>query len=193
VIFAHPSGSSRHSPRHCRIAGALQRAGFGTVLLDLLTADEARAAAPDGAIPMDLELLADRLQGATAWVEGELGGRRCPIGYIAVDIGAAAALIAAAREATLVQSIVAVSGRPDLAGTALPGVAAPTLLIVGAQNAALFELNRQAHDFLTTQKSLTAIPGVRHPDEDPRALEHVAAIAIEWLREHMRTEEKLDG
>ncbi|GAA2135555.1 phosphoribosyltransferase family protein [Kitasatospora kazusensis] len=177
VLFAHGSGSSRHSPRNRRVAAALNRAGLGTLLLDLLTADEE----PDRHKVFDPELLADRLGAATRRLADEPGTDGLPFGYFGASTGAAAALWAAAEHGDRVAAVVSRGGRPDLAGERLAKVRAPTLLIVGGADRAVLELNRQARALLRCESGLAVVPDATHLFEEPRALETVAELAAEWF------------
>jgi putative phosphoribosyl transferase len=180
VIFAHGSGSGRHSPRNQMVAAELRSAGLATLLLDLLTPAEAS----DRANVFDIELLAARLQAATMWARASHFVRALPIGYFGASTGAAAALIAAAQDRGI-GAVVSRGGRPDLAGDLLGRVLAPTLLIVGSADYGVIELNEQAYEMLTCTKRLAMVPEATHLFEEPGALEHVAALAREWLVEHL--------
>ncbi len=193
VIFAHGSASSRHSPRNRRIAGTLQRAGFGTFLFDLLTADEARSDARDGALVFNIPLLADRLRATTQWAHAELGDFRRPLGFFSASTGAAAALVVAAREHALVKAVVSCSGRPDFAGPDLARVQAPTLLVVGARDAASLELNRDAYDHLKCEKHLEIVPGAAQLFDAPDTLERVEQAASAWFGWYLRRTENEAG
>ena len=180
VLFAHGSGSSRHSPRNRFVAASLQNAGFATLLLDLLTAEEEALDDQTGELRFDIELLAGRLVGATRWVSAQSQTAKLPIAYFGASTGAAAALIAATR--TTVAAIVSRGGRPDLAGGALSRVVAPTLLIVGGKDAQVLELNRKAFDLIPAQKRLEIVPGATHLFEEPGTLKAVADLAENWFR-----------
>jgi putative phosphoribosyl transferase len=186
VLFAHGSGSGRHSPRNRRVAEGLHAAGLGTLLFDLLTEEEGR----DRANVFDVHLLAERLVQATRFVHAHPACAGCPIGYFGASTGAAAALIAAGRAAEHdhVAAIVSRGGRPDLAEVWLDGVAAPTLLIVGGSDAPVVELNQQAFARLHGVKALEVIPGAGHLFEEPGALDAVVRSAAAWFRTHL-----LDG
>ncbi|MEU4728642.1 phosphoribosyltransferase family protein [Streptomyces sp. NPDC023588] len=186
VMFAHGSGSSRHSPRNRAVAADLNRAGLGTLLFDLLTpAEEA-----DRANVFDIETLAARLADATRWLRRRTS---VPIGYFGASTGAAAALWAAADLAAAagpgngpdVGAVVSRGGRPDLAGPRLAGVRAPTLLIVGGRDTTVLELNRQAQRELRCENRLEVIPGATHLFEEPGALDEVADLARSWFNEHL--------
>lgn len=184
VIFAHGSGSSRFSSRNRFVAGELQRAGFATLLLDLLTAREDEVDLRTRHLRFDIGLLAGRLVEATNWASeaAEVGALKPA--YFGASTGAAAALIAAADLPEKIRGVVSRGGRPDLAGTALKRVAAPTLLIVGGEDTQVIDLNRQAMDQLECEKKLEIVPGASHLFEEPGALEQVAALASGWLKEH---------
>lgn len=179
VAFAHGSGSSRFSPRNAYVAGELQRAGVGTLLFDLLTAQEDR----DYATRFDIALLTRRLLAALAWLRDEPAAAGLPTGCFGASTGAAAALCAAAEDAA-VAAVVSRGGRPDLAGDDLPRVRAPTLLIVGGADHGVIELNEAALAHLTCEKALVIVPGATHLFEEPGALEQVARHAADWFRRH---------
>jgi putative phosphoribosyl transferase len=190
VIFAHGSGSSRHSPRNQFVAQALARNGFATLLLDLLTLEEEEEDRETGRLRFDIGLLAERLVGATDWVAEMPATRKLPIGYFGASTGAAAALIAAAERPLEVRAIVARGGRPDLAGPALYHVRAPTRFIVGGNDPVVLDLNREALDKLGAHKRLDIVPGATHLFEEPGALEQVAEHAIEWFAAHLSAEKR---
>ncbi|HET9762750.1 MAG TPA: alpha/beta family hydrolase [Casimicrobiaceae bacterium] len=178
VLFAHGSGSSRHSPRNALVAAALRKAQIGTLLFDLLTADEDRTYATR----FDIGLLSRRLAAATAWLEKQPAVRGLPLGYFGASTGAAAALVAAAELGRGIRAVVSRGGRPDLAGAAaLRRVTAPTLLIVGGQDTEVIALNKAAFAKLECEKELEIIPGATHLFEEPGTLEHVAAAAAGWF------------
>lgn len=181
VVFAHGSGSSRLSPRNMQVAAALGAAGFGTLLFDLLTDQEAA----DRRKVFDIPLLARRLVSAThwAWEDEDLGD--LPIGYFGASTGAAAALCAAADLGTTVRAVVSRGGRPDLAGERLSEVIAPTLLIVGGADRGVIELNEQAERALRCPKKLVIVPGATHLFEEPGALQQVAGHAADWFAAHL--------
>lgn len=184
VIFAHGSGSSRFSSRNRFVAGELQRAGFATLLLDLLTAREEEVDLRTRHLRFDIGLLAGRLVEATNWASEAPEVKALKLAYFGASTGAAAALIAAADLPEKIRAVVSRGGRPDLAGTALKRVAAPTLLIVGGEDTQVIDLNRQAMDQLECEKKLEIVPGASHLFEEPGALEQVAALASGWLKEH---------
>ncbi len=181
VVFAHGSGSSRLSPRNNFVASALGDAGLATLLFDLLTEEEAA----DHRNVFDIGLLADRLVLAAEWVTQQQGARDLPLGYFGASTGAAAALIAAAREPQLCAAVVSRGGRPDLAGAALPRVRAPTLLIVGGDDPEVLELNREAARQLLCEKELAVVPGATHLFEEPGTLEAVVKLARRWFSDHL--------
>jgi putative phosphoribosyl transferase len=180
VLFAHGSGSSRLSPRNAYVAEALQAAGIGTLLFDLLT--EAEAA--DRAKVFDVDLLAGRLLGASAWVAERAELRGLPLGYFGASTGAAAALSAAAIPGSGVAAVVCRGGRPDLAGSSLPHVRAAVLLIVGGEDGEVRALNRQAQARLRCENCLEVVPGATHLFEEPGCLAQVVALACCWFSEH---------
>ena len=181
VVFAHGSGSSRLSPRNRTVAEALNRAGIGTLLFDLLMAAEEQ----DRANVFDIPLLAARLVDAVRWLDlqPELGSM--PLGLFGASTGAAAALVAAATLGTRVGAVVSRGGRPDLAGAALPKVQAPTLLIVGGDDDGVIELNQDAFDRLTAPKDLAVIPGANSSLPEPGAMEAVIELALGWFEEFL--------
>jgi putative phosphoribosyl transferase len=181
VIFAHGSGSSRHSPRNVRVATELQRAGLGTLLLDLLTSEEERIDAETAQLRFDIALLASRLVVATDWVCEDAGRGHPRIGYFGASTGAAAALVAAAERPDSVHAVVSRGGRPDLAETSLRSVTAPTLLLVGSLDVEVLELNRQALQGLACLSELEVVSGATHLFEEPGTLEHVARSAARWF------------
>lgn len=183
VVFAHGSGSSRHSPRNRQVAQVLNGAGFATLLFDLLTPGEATHR---GNV-FDIPLLAARLATATRWLRYEPGLARLPVGWFGASTGAAAALWAAGEPDAVVASVVSRGGRPDLAGRHLAAVRAPTLLIVGSLDADVLGLNRQALSQLHCRSHLTLIPGATHLFEEPGALRAVADAALSWFQEQMPT------
>ena len=186
VLFAHGSGSSRHSPRNKRVADHLQRTGFGTLVLDLLTTDEEQLDLRSRELRFDIGLLGRRLVGAIDWLAARFGGTELPIGLFGASTGAAAALVAAVTRADRVAAVVSRGGRPDLAGSALERLTAPTLLIVGALDPQVLELNRRAAERLTCPHRLEVVPGAGHLFEEPGALDEVAGLAGAWLNTHLR-------
>jgi pimeloyl-ACP methyl ester carboxylesterase len=184
VIFAHGSGSSRLSPRNQFVARQLHARGLATLLFDLLTDEEAR----DRRNVFDIPLLALRLGVALEWQKIWAELARLPAGLFGASTGAAAALVAAAHFAERVGAVVSRGGRPDLAGTALPRVRAPTLLIVGGADVEVLELNREAAAKMTCEHELRVVPGATHLFEEPGTLEAVAALAADWLAVHLTEE-----
>ncbi|MFE6855489.1 phosphoribosyltransferase family protein [Streptomyces sp. NPDC057674] len=182
VLFAHGSGSSRHSPRNRAVAGALNRARLGTLLFDLLT----EAEAVDRAHVFDTPLLAGRLARATEWLAGRPESEGLPLGYFGASTGAAAALWAAGEPASSVAAVVSRGGRPDLAADHLARVEAPTLLVVGGRDALVLDLNRRAASLLRCESRLEVVEGATHLFEEPGALEEVAELATSWFTGHFR-------
>lgn len=185
VIFAHGSGSSRHSPRNQAVARTLRGAGLGTFLFDLLTAEEEQAEAYTRHLRFNIPFLAKRLIGATHWALEQATPREINVGYFGSSTGAAAALVAAAELRQTIGAVVSRGGRPDLAGGALERVQAPTLLIVGGDDAAVIPLNEEAYDRLPGEKALRIVPNASHLFEEPGALEAVAAMASAWFSDHL--------
>jgi dienelactone hydrolase len=182
VLFAHGSGSSRHSPRNQFVARQLAESGLATLLFDLLTPAEEERDRWTGELRFDVLLLAHRLSLATQYVRGLPETRALRVGYFGASTGAAAALIAAAALPRVVGAIVSRGGRPDLASDALEHVAAPTLLIVGSEDREVIELNRRAYARLRCEKHFEVIPGATHLFEEPGTLEAVARLAAAWFR-----------
>jgi putative phosphoribosyl transferase len=185
VVFAHGSGSSRHSPRNQQVARAIQDAGIGTLLFDLLTPDEERADRYTAHLRFDIEMLADRLEKATRWLLGETARQVESVGYFGASTGGAAALMAAARLQERVAAVVSRGGRPDLAGEALPEVTSPTLLIVGERDETVLDLNRLAYARLMCTRELAIVPRATHLFEEAGALERVAGLAVEWFARYL--------
>jgi putative phosphoribosyl transferase len=181
VIFAHGSGSGRLSPRNQHVAAALRRAGFATLLLDLLTVAEES----DRARVFDIALLAQRLGDAISWTSAQLEIGKLPIGLFGASTGAGAALTAAARHDGRVRAIVSRGGRPDLAGAALEYVRAPTLLIVGGRDRPVIALNKEALARLRCEKRLIIVPGATHLFEEPGTLDEVIGHAADWFHTHL--------
>lgn len=177
VLFAHGSGSGRHSPRNQFVAQALQQGGLATLLLDLLEEQEA----DDREKVFDIPLLAGRLQSASNWLRDQPETRKLTPGYFGASTGAAAALVAAARQPGRIGAVVSRGGRPDLVGQHLPEVAAPTLLIVGGNDDVVLQLNESALEQLRCPKQLIVIPGATHLFPEPGALEEVARLAGQWF------------
>jgi len=189
VLFAHGSGSSRHSPRNKYVAGVLQDAGMATLLLDLLTEDEESLDQETAELRFNIGLLARRLRYATAWLTEQPRIKEVKLGYFGASTGTAAAL-AAASESRDAGAVVSRGGRPDLAGPALGRVQAPTLLIVGGEDRTVLDLNRQAMAQLTCEKRLEIVPGATHLFEERGALEEAARLAREWFERHLGRREK---
>ena len=185
VLFAHGSGSSRHSPRNQMVARQLNAAGLGTLLMDLLTPEEEAIELRGGMRRFDIELLSERLVHAIDWLTISERTSALPIGLFGASTGAAAALVAAAMR-PLLRAVVSRGGRPDLAGSALASVRAPTLLIVGGDDEPVIALNRQAYAQLTGEKRLDIVSGATHLFEEPGTLEQVASLATEWFLRHLQ-------
>ncbi len=185
VLFAHGSGSSRFSPRNRFVARTLSEAGLATLLIDLLTQEEESVDVYTAHLRFDIGLLAQRLIGATDWLVRQPGTSHLPMGYFGASTGAAAALVAAAERPDVVRAIVSRGGRPDLAGSALPRVKAPTLLIVGGDDVQVIALNRQAMAQMRAETRLAIVPGATHLFEEPGALEQVAVLALDWFLRHL--------
>jgi putative phosphoribosyl transferase len=181
VLFAHGSGSSRHSPRNQYVARTLAEAGLGTLLFDLLTPGEDR----DRAHVFDIGLLAGRLADATRWLRAEASVAGQRFGYFGASTGAAAALVAAAELPDEVSAVVSRGGRPDLARDRLTEVRAPTLLIVGGRDEQVLDLNRMAQQRLSCVNQLKVVPGAAHLFEEPGTLEAVARLARDWFAQHL--------
>jgi dienelactone hydrolase len=184
VVFAHGSGSSRHSPRNRYVAQVLQDSGQATLLMDLLTRAEERIDARTAHLRFDIALLAKRLVGATEWLAREPLTRRLARGYFGASTGAGAALRAAAERPERVVAVVSRGGRPDLAGPDLPRVKAATLLIVGGEDRQVIALNREAMARMTAPVHLEIVPGASHLFEEPGTLEEVASLAARWFATH---------
>ncbi len=181
VVFAHGSGSSRHSPRNQYVAEVLNRVGLATLLFDLLTPVEERSRAN----VFDVELLAGRLVDVTRWLAGQPNTASLPVGYFGASTGAGAALVAAADPRVDVGAVVSRGGRPDLAGRSLANVEAPTLLIVGGRDEVVIELNRRAQAAIPGVCQLTLVPGATHLFEEPGTLDQVAKLACDWFIDHL--------
>ncbi len=186
VLFAHGNGSSRHSPRDRAVADVLHQSGIGTLLIDLLTPEEERAERQTGHLRFDIPLLAERLAAATRWLANEPATRGLAIGYFGARTGAAAALVAAAQHPEAVHAIVSRGGRPDLAGSHLARVKAPTLLIVGGDDGPVLDMNQQALMELRAEKQIEIIPGAINLFEEPGALDAVAGSSREWFARCMK-------
>jgi dienelactone hydrolase len=185
VLFAHGSGSSRHSPRNRFVAEVLRNAGLGTLLMDLLTQAEEREDATSRRHRFDIDLLASRLTDAVDWLAAHPATSPLAIGTFGASTGAAAALIAAAERPALVKAVVSRGGRPDLAGEALPQVAAPTLLVVGGDDEVVLDLNSLAFARLRCEKRLEIVAGASHLFEEPGTLARAAELAADWFARHL--------
>lgn len=185
VLFAHGSGSGRHSPRNRYVAGVLQGAGLVTVLADLLTADEERVDLRTRHLRFDVPLLAERVAAMVDWAGAGTATAGLPVGLFGASTGAAAALVAAANRPRAVGAVVSRGGRPDLAGAALGEVPAPTLLVVGELDEVVIGLNREAMERLRGETRLEVVPGASHLFEEPGTLEKVAALAGQWFLTHL--------
>jgi len=181
VLFAHGSGSSRHSSRNRYVAEVLQESGLATLLIDLLTAEEEQIDNRTAHLRFDIGLLAKRLVAATDWLNRNPDTASMGVSYFGASTGGGAALVAAAERSQAVRAVVSRGGRPDLAGAALQLVQAPTLLIVGGNDTPVIELNRQAREQLRADKQLVIVPGATHLFEEPGALEEVARLARDWF------------
>lgn len=185
VVFAHGSGSGRHSPRNQRVASLLRERALGTLLLDLLTVDEEAEDRPSGHLRFDVGLLAGRLVDVNRWAAARPEIASLPLGYFGASTGAAAALLAAAEQPDRVAAVVSRGGRPDLASASLGEVRAPTLLIVGGRDHDVLSLNRSALAELRAERELHVVPGASHLFEEPGALEEVGRLAAEWFGRHL--------
>ena len=185
VLFAHGSGSSRFSPRNRFVATVLNQGRLGTLLLDLLTAEEQEIDERSGALQFDIDLLSRRLIGVVDWASTHPDMRHLPIGLFGASTGAAAALNAAADRRQRVAAVVSRGGRPDLSMAALSAVRAPTLLIVGGLDGVVIEMNRSAAAQLTCEHRLEIVPGATHLFEEPGKLEEVAQLARKWFQQHL--------
>jgi dienelactone hydrolase len=186
VLFAHGSGSSRHSSRNRYVARALNESGLAALLMDLLTAQEEAQDVTTAEFRFDIGLLAERVVGAIDWVRQQPETARLPVGCCGASTGAAAALVAAAARPEILSAVVSRGGRPDLAGPALPYVQAPTLLLVGGNDSGVLELNQDALTQLGARiKQLVIVPGATHLFEEPGALEQVARLAADWFDRHL--------
>jgi putative phosphoribosyl transferase len=190
VLFAHGSGSGRHSARNRLVAQRLQEAGIATLLFDLLTMEEEQVDLRTREHRFDIPLLTQRMQDATGWAWAQQDLRNAPIGYFGASTGSAAAIIAAARLGERIAAVVSRGGRPDLAGpAALAAVTAPTLLIVGGADHGVIELNQEAFERLQCRKNFVVVPGATHLFEERGALDIVAQEAASWFARHMARQE----
>ncbi len=180
VVFAHGSGSSRHSPRNRFVADQINNVGLGTLLFDLLTPSEER----DRRNVFDIPMLGSRLLEVTTWLQAHPEAEGLPIGYFGASTGAGAALVAAAEAGTQISAVVSRGGRPDLAKESLPQVSAPTLLIVGGRDEVVEQLNREAEARMRCETKLVIVPGATHLFEEQGALEQVASLATDWFVQH---------
>ena len=185
VLFAHGSGSSRHSPRNRRVAAAFQQAGYATLLMDLLTRPEENVDARTRQLRFDIPRLAARLTGAVDWLAAQNDLGTAPIALFGASTGAAAALMTAAERADRVRLVISRGGRPDLAGAALSGVRAPVLLIVGGNDRDVHKLNVEAASRMNVHADIAIIPGASHLFEEPGALDAVIDTAVDALQQHL--------
>jgi dienelactone hydrolase len=185
VLFAHGSGSSRHSRRNQFVASVLRESGMGTCLLDLLTQSEEQKDTSSGEFRFDIELLTNRLIGSTRWIYRHPSAKTHRLGYFGASTGAAAALSAAAVVGNGISAVVSRGGRPDLAYDQLPHVLAPTLLIVGERDEAVLQLNKEAYQRLHCIRKLAIVPGATHLFEESGTLEKVANLAAGWFQYHL--------
>jgi putative phosphoribosyl transferase len=186
VLFAHGSGSSRHSPRNRYVADLLNESGLATLLIDLLTADEQEVDLQTAQLRFDIPFLAKRLVKLSEWLKGHPEIPDLKLGHFGASTGAGAALVAAAESPDLVQAVVSRGGRPDLAGKALARVQAPTLLIVGGDDHVVLDLNRQAMAQMRCRKELRIVPGASHLFEEPGTLKKAATLARDWFLETLK-------
>jgi putative phosphoribosyl transferase len=189
VLFAHGSGSSRHSPRNRMVAGRLQAAGYGTLLMDLLTAEEDQVDSRTRQFRFDIERLASRLTGAIRWLSDRVDTGTLRVALFGASTGAAAALRAAAEVPDHVQLVISRGGRPDLAGEALDHIRTPTMLIVGGRDPQVLDLNKAAAARLKGPVELVVVPGATHLFEEPGALDRVVELALDALNRHMAPHE----
>jgi putative phosphoribosyl transferase len=190
VLFAHGSGSSRHSPRNQHVARTLEQHGLATLLIDLLTREEEQIDQHTAHLRFDIPLLAGRLGGIVEWLKQQPETSALPIGLFGASTGGGAALFTAASHPDHVAAVVSRGGRPDLAGDALPHVTAPTLLIVGGHDERVVEMNRDAMARMRGKVSLEIVPGATHLFEEPGALDRVANLAADWFVRYLRPDAK---
>lgn len=186
VLFAHGSGSSRHSTRNRFVARVLNETGLATLLLDLLTPEEEREDMQTGHLRFDISLLADRLVAAIDWISAQKETSGLAVGIFGASTGGGAALVAAARVPDHIAAVVSRGGRPDLAGAALAGVKAPTLLIVGGDDIPVIGMNRDAERRMTAEREIRIVPGASHLFEEPGTLEAVAEHARDWFLQYLK-------
>ena len=186
VLFAHGSGSSRHSPRNQFVAQVIHEASVGTLLFDLLTREEESLDLRTRHLRFDIDLLAQRLLAATTWIQEQSDTQQMRVGYFGASTGGGAALVAAAAAGETVGAVVSRGGRPDLAAAALPRVTSPTLLIVGGRDELVIDLNQKAYDQLRCEKEMKIVHGATHLFEEPGALEEVARLAADWFERHLQ-------
>ncbi len=189
ILFAHGSGSSRHSPRNRYVAQVLVEHGFATLLIDLLTPEEETVDDQTARLRFDIDLLAGRLTAIIDWIKRRRALAHLPIGLFGASTGGGAALVAAARRPQDVRAVVSRGGRPDLAGDALPAVPAPTLLLVGGRDPVVIDLNRQALARMRADAALEIVPGATHLFEEPGTLERVATAAAAWFDKKLAVSE----
>jgi len=187
VVFAHGSGSSRHSPRNRRVAARLHETGLAALLLDLLTPEEEEVDLRTRELRFDIDLLAERLAGTLAWCREQPDLAKLPMGLFGASTGGGAALLTAAQHPDLVAAVVSRGGRPDLAGSALPAVRVPVLLIVGGADPTVLDLNRSAAAQLHSLNEMLVVPGATHLFEEPGALEQVADASAAFFRRHLES------
>jgi putative phosphoribosyl transferase len=185
VVFAHGSGSSRHSPRNRQVARMLEARGFATLLADLLTPEEEAVDRQTGHFRFDIARLGRRTVAMIDWLGRQDALATLPIGLFGASTGAAAALVAAAERPDVVAAVVSRGGRPDLAGPILPRVAAPTLLLVGSLDEPVIEMNREAQRLMPAIAQLEVVPGATHLFQEPGTLEHVATRAADWFARYL--------
>lgn len=185
VLFAHGSGSSRHSPRNRHVARQLQEAGLATLLIDLLSSEEEQVDLQTRHLRFDIRMLAERLVDTAEWLSQHPDTRELEVGYFGSSTGGGAALVAAAERPEGVGAVVSRGGRPDLAGPALPRVKAPTLLIVGELDYPVIEMNREAMAQMRAEVKLEIVPGATHLFEEPGKLDRVAQLARNWSLQHL--------
>ena len=191
VLFAHGSGSSRHSPRNQFVARTIRGAGIGTLLFDLLTQEEEAIDASTRHLRFDIGLLASRLVDATNWIKSQANTSHLRVGFFGSSTGGGAALVAAGAGGEEIGAVVSRGGRPDLAGDALPRVKSPTLLLVGELDYPVIRLNEEASRQMRCERELKIIPGATHLFEEPGTLEQVADLAAKWFKTYLVTKGKV--